>query len=182
VAEFDYFADQLLGEAKRFLEKASGDGTDAESEAAYLHAALMLSFCGLEARMNSLSDDAASFRSDLSAHDKGILLEKEVRLEHGAFIVSPTTKIYRMEDRIAFLHLRLSGKALDRDSVWWSELSSAIKLRNDLTHPKAIPEINVAKVERAIKSIIDTIDALSRAIYQKKYPAASDGLVSRMSF
>ena len=180
MAEFDYFGDQLLGEAKRFLEKAA-EAKDPIAKDAYLHASLMLSFCGLEARINSMGDEAL-LRTDLSEHDKGILVEKDVRLENGKFVLQSSLKMTRLEDRVAFLYVRLSGKSLDKSSPWWPQLVGAIRMRNDLTHPKTIPKVTQTNVKNAVQAIIDTIDALSRAIYKKKYPAASDGLASRLTF
>jgi hypothetical protein len=180
VAEFDLFSDQLLGEAKRFLEKSS-QTSDPEGKSAYLHAALMLSFCALEARVNSIGDEAC-LRTDLTIHDKGILLEQEVRLENGEFKLLNSLKMTRLDERIEFLHVRLSGKAIDRTWTWWSQLQGAIHLRNELTHPKRIPTITEKNIGVALQAIIDTIDALSKAIYKKKYPAASEGLRSRLGF
>jgi hypothetical protein len=180
VAEFDLFSDQLLGEAKRFLEKTS-ETSDPAGKSAYLHAALMLSFCALEARVNSIGDEAC-LRTDLTVHDKGIFLEREVRLENGEFTLSSSLKMTRLEDRIEFLHARLSGKPIEGSCLWWSQLQGAIHLRNELTHPKRIPTITEKNVGVALQAIIDTIDALSKAIYKKKYPAASEGLRSRLGF
>jgi hypothetical protein len=180
VADFDIFADQLLEESKRFLEKAS-ESTDAVAEAANLHAALMLSFCALEARINSIGEES-SLRTDLSAHERGLLLERDVRLEDGEFKVQNALKIARLEDRIEFLHAKLSGKPVDKSEAWWGQLNTAIRLRNDLTHAKTIPSITQPGVRNAIQAILATLDALCRAIYGKKLPAADLGLHSRLRF
>jgi hypothetical protein len=173
VAAIDEFASSLLEEAKRFLEKATArDG----GEQAYLHAALTLGFCALDA----ISDEFST-RGDLSIADQSILTERDIRLEHGEFKLGPL-KMYRLEDRILFLHLRFSGTPLNRNSTWWGELSSAISLRNQLTHPRAVPEITHSEVSRAISAIIDTIDALFQAIYQQQFPVANRRLQSRLDF
>jgi hypothetical protein len=177
VAAIDEFASSLLEEAKRFLEKAAADYA---GEQAHLHAALMLGFCALEAHTNAISDEFST-REDLSIADQSVLTERDIRLEHGEFKLGPL-KMYRLEDRILFLHLRFSGKPLDRNASWWSELSSAIGLRNQLTHPRAVPAITHADVSRAISAIIDTIDALFQAIYQQQFPAANRRLQSRLDF
>jgi hypothetical protein len=180
MADFDLFADQLLEEAKRFLEKAH-ESSDTTAEAANLHAALMLSFCALEARINSIGDES-SLPTDLSAHDKGILLEHDVRLQEGEFKVQDALKVYRLEDRIEFLHAKLSGKPVDKSAPWWGKLIAAMRLRNDLTHAKAIPSITQSGVRSAVEAIIETLDALCRAIYGKKLPAADLGLNCRLRF
>jgi hypothetical protein len=180
MADFDLFADQLLEESKRFLEKAA-ESSDTTSEAAYLHAALILVFCALEARINSIADEQ-SLRTDLSAHEKGLLLERDVRLEDGIFTLQSALKMARLENRIEFLHAKLSGKSVDKSVTWWEPLIAATRLRNDLTHAKTIPSITKQSVGTAIQAIIDTLDALSRAIYKKKLPASSLGLNSRLRF
>jgi hypothetical protein len=177
VTAIDEFASSLLDEAKRFLEKAAV--RDA-GEAAYLHAALMLGFCALEAHTNAISDEFST-SEDLSIADQSILMEKDIRLDHGEFKLGPL-KIYRLEDRILFLHLRFSGKPLDRNATSWGELSSAIGLRNQLTHPREIPTITHADVSRALTAIIDVIDALFQAIYKEQFPAANRRLQSRLDF
>jgi len=180
VADFDLFANQLLEEAKRFLEKAK-ESSDAPAEAANLHAALLLSFCALEAHVNSIAEEF-SIASSLSAHEKGLLLEREVRLEDGEFGLQPGLRMSRLEDRIEFLHARFSGKSVDRSSVWWGQLTGAIDLRNKLTHAKTITPIMRAAVSNAIQAIVDSLDALYLAIYKRKFPPVTQGLQSSLTF
>jgi hypothetical protein len=180
VADFDVFADQLWEESKRFLEKAV-ESKDKVAEDAYLHAALMLSFCALEARINSICEEA-SFRSDLSEHEKGLVTERDVRLEDGKFKVQNALKIIRLEDRIEFLHAKLSGKSVDKSAAWWGQLQDAIRLRNDLTHAKTIPSITQSRVGKALEAILATLEGLTRAIYSKKLPASDAVLHSRLHF
>ena len=176
----DDFAKSLLEESKHFLEKCDEHG-DQIANTAYLHAALMLAFCSLEAHVNMISDEFAN-SADISLHDKGILLERDVHLDDGRFVLTPAPKIIRLEDRIQFLHTRFSGKALDRNEVWWSRLSDATKLRNQLTHPREHILIKPEAVERALKAVIDTIDALYRALYKRPFPVAIRGLTSELTF
>lgn len=179
MSEIDDFATTLLEESKRFFEK-SIEANDPDSKAANLHAALMLAFSALEAHVNAIADDFST-RADLSPHDRGILQEQDVKLEAGEFVLKGF-KMIRLEERILFMHNKLSSKNLDRNAPWWSELSSATDIRNKLTHPKAIPSISADSVKRAIQAVIDTIDALYVAIYRRKFPASSRGLSSRLNF
>jgi hypothetical protein len=55
MADFDVLSTELLEESKRFLEKA-GESVDTVGKSAYLHAALMVAFCALEAGVNSIAD------------------------------------------------------------------------------------------------------------------------------
>lgn len=180
MTEIDEFAAQLLEESKRFLELAN-ECEDSEGIDAYLHASLMLGFCALEAHVSAVSDDFL-LRADLSIHEKAILEEKDVKLQHGEFVSVNSLKMVRLEDRIEFLHHRFSGKPIDRQSTWWSDLNSAMSLRNRLTHPKKITEITSADVMNALKSIINTLDQLYKSLYQTGFPTASRGLQSKLDF
>ena len=58
VSEIDDFALSLLEEAKWFLEKG-GRNAGNSLESPFLHAALLVAFCSLEAHVNSVADDFA---------------------------------------------------------------------------------------------------------------------------
>jgi hypothetical protein len=180
VSEIDLFANRLLEEAKRFLEKAVGN-PDSTAEAAYLHAALMLSFCTLEAHVNALGEEF-SLATGLSAHEKGILLEQDVRLEDGQFELKQTLKIASLEDRIEFLYTKFSGRPVDITLDWWRQLGTATDLRNKLTHAKGVPLIGQAAVKNAVQAVIDAPEALYQAIYKRKFPPAGRGLQSQLTF
>ena len=65
---------------------------------------------------------------------------------------------------------------------WRSKLSGAIDLRNKLTHPKTIPLITIGAVEKAIEAVIETINALYVALYNRHLPAVNLGLASTLDF
>ena len=182
MADFDSFSGQLLEEAKRFLEKAGDMKDDPQGHAAYLHAALMLSFSALEARMNSIGAEAAKHRTDLTLHERAALLEREVRLEDGRFETTEKLKMMRLEERLEFTIVRLSGKKLAKSLSWLVQIKQAVHLRNELTHPKNVPNISEASVSSAMKAVVAAFNALSVAAYGKSYPAARRGLSSKMTF
>jgi hypothetical protein len=179
LSAIDEFAESLLEEAKRFLEKAREAQTDAARNA-YLHAALMLGFCALEAHVNAIADELA-IRPEFSVHERALLLEQDVRLEYGEF-KSSGLRMVRLDDRILFLHLRISGKALDRSAQWWGNLMAATTLRNQLTHPKGAPPITIDAVSRAIEAIIACLDVVYRAVYNRSFPLTNLGVQSTFSF
>ena len=180
MAAIDHFANQLLEESKRFLEKGR-EATDPSVKSANLHAALMLAFCALEAHINSIGEEFSRVMA-LSVHERAMILEREVRLEDGEFKLRETLKMTKLEDRIQFLHAKFSGKPLDTTSVWWTKLKEALQLRNQLTHAKAIPTVTANAVRNALEAIIDALDALYVAIYKKSFPAVSQGLQSSLNF
>jgi hypothetical protein len=179
VADFDIFSSLLLEEAKRFLERAN-ETSDETARTAYLHAALLLAFSSLEAHVNAISEEMA-LASGLTPQELGVLREEDVKLENGEFILSGN-RIYRLEDRILFLHRRFSGKPLDKQAIWWGRYRDATHLRNKLTHPKDAQVITVQNVQLAIEAIVTLLNTLYQVIYGKSLPAAGLGLQASLTF
>ena len=134
---------------------------DALAQEAYLQSAVLLPFCVLEAYVNKLADEVAA-RQDLPPRERA-LLERSARLD----------------DRIAFLHERFSGRPIDKTVSWWPALKDALDLRNRINDSKSPPALTVPAVKAAIKAVIDTIDALSRDIYKRPFSAADLGSAGR---
>jgi len=176
----DKFARTLLEEAKRFLEKANVDAEDGGRQA-YLHAALNLGFCALEAHINAVANEIAAHKEFSAPHDQGVLLEKEVRLDKGLFKLTGL-RIYPLTDRISFIYRRIKGKPLDSSAQWWSDLAIATELRNRLTHPKDRPSIKFKDVKNALVATVKATDVLYRAVYNKPFPPAGRGLNSKLNF
>jgi hypothetical protein len=180
MSQIDDFASALLEESKRFFEKAKAE-RGSPGETAYHHAALALAFCSLEAHVSSICDDFA-VRGDLTPHERAVLLEQDVRLEKGQFELTGALKMYRLVDRIEFLHVRFGGAEVTKNLGWWANLARAINLRNELVHPKAVPTITEGAIESAISAIVEALDALFLALYKKSFPAKGRGLQSKMIF
>jgi hypothetical protein len=178
MADIDAFAALLIEESKRFFEKyESSDDEDAKR--AFLHASLLLVFCGLEAHINSVAEEFES-GADITIHDKSVILEREVKLELGEFKLLNGLKMYPIDERLLFLYRRFSGKNLDRSSQWWSGLKSGLATRNRLSHPKSSHNVSGAEVRIAIESVIAAVNALFEAIYKRPLPSASMGLQSKL--
>lgn len=175
----DTFALSLLEESKRFLEKAK-DSSDAGKEA-FLHAAVLLAFCSLEAHINSMAFDFAE-HMELTPHELGLLREKRVRLENGRFEVTESLEMVRLEDKIRFVCDKFAKNRVDFTSTWWSRLAEATKLRNELTHPKKYVPLEIRAVSLAIEAIIDTLNAIYMGIFGRAFPAAGSRLDSEMTF
>lgn len=180
VDDIDSFASLLWEQAKRFYEKAS-EAVSEDARSAYLNSSIMLGFAALEAHVNAIAEEFANF-TNVSVHDRGVLREREVRLEHGVFRLSGTTKFFRLEERVQFLHAKFGRGQLDRKAVWWADLQTALKLRNNLTHPKMPTMVKCHDVERALLAVIKALDALYQAIYDKPFPAYNRQLHSKLSF
>jgi hypothetical protein len=179
VADIDDFATTLFEEAKHFLEKA-GSATEEVARNAYLHAAMMLAFCSLEAHLNAISEELAG-RPEFSVHERAILLEQEVRLEDGDFVLGGF-KMLRLEDRIQFLHRKFSGRPFDKKIEWWARLKEAMAARNRLTHPKEAHLLTADNVRNALTAIVAVLDATYTVIYKRNFPSANRGLHSQLTF
>lgn len=182
MSNIDGFAASLFEEAKRFLELArtAAVNQDEAGQAGYSHATIMLAFGALEAHVNAVADEMA-LQKGLSVHDKAVLLEKDVKLDDGRYKLSTALKMYRLEDRILFLHARFTSKPVDK-STWLPALRTATGYRNSLTHPKSATEVTIKNAEDTIYAIIESLDALYLAIYKKSLPVRSLGLHSKLSF
>jgi hypothetical protein len=164
----DTFARLLFNEAKAFFEKgheASGE----ENQNAHFHASLLLGFCSIEAHVNSIAEEFHD-RHDMMIHDHSILLEKKIKLERGKYVLTDDLQIFRLEDRLEYLFARLSTTALDKEAATWGNLKSALKLRNQLTHPKTPPSITERSVEDALRAILEMLNLLYKGIYSRPYP------------
>lgn len=179
MSDIDDFAANLLEESKRFLEKAS-EATDVVARNGYLHASLMLAFCSLEAHLNAVASEFSE-RPEITIHEKGVLLEKDVKLESGKFVLGGL-RISRTEDKLLLLHRIFSGKPLEKNAQWWAKLKSASDIRNKLTHPKTVQPITLTDVRDALTAIISALDELYKTIYKKGFPAAKMALDSHLTF
>ena len=177
--DVDEYAVSLLEQAKRFLEKA--ESQDDPGKTSYLHASLLLAFCSLEAHVNAIASDFVQ-RTDLDLLTMSILCEKETDLKNGKFGLTNKLKIYRLEERIEFLHRKFSGHEIDKSSSWWSQLKEGLQLRNDITHPRDKAVVGKDVVKNSILSIIEVIDVLYFAVYRKNYPSRNRGLQSNLDF
>ncbi len=179
--DFDSFVTQLFEESKSFFEKAKKT-TDTDSKDAYLHSSLLLIMSCLEACVNSIAEelmiDPYSEKYDLL--EQSLLLEKDFIFENGHYKLGNRLKIYRTIDRIEFLIYKFSGKEIPVDAEWFLSLKQSFDIRNRLVHPKEYIKITEKQVENAIKSVLETINEIYKAVYKRAFPAYGFGITSRL--
>jgi len=180
MSTFDEFSSNLLEEAKRFFEIAK-ESPDLIAKKAYLHASLLLSISSLEAFVNGIAIDFKNV-SSLSLHEKAFLVEKQIILKTGEFLITDQLKMSRLIERIEFLFIKFNKALLDKRSKWWQNLKAGISLRNNIVHPKEYHEIKDKQIEATLLAVIECINNLFRAIYRKKLPSFNMGLNSKLSF
>jgi hypothetical protein len=174
----DDFATQLFEEAKAFLEKFCTNREDGAA-VAYLHAALLLGYCSLEAHVNNVAADFAD-RSEFDTLEKSILTERDVALKDGEFTLTRTLKFYRLEERFEFLCRRFQEPSLDKSETWWNHLKAGLEIRNAVTHPRTPRKVTEKDVTDALNAILEAVDVLFQAVYKKPYPGKGRRLESRL--
>jgi hypothetical protein len=175
----DEFASLLFEEAKAFLEQYRAHISN-EAALAYLHAALLLGYCALEAHINSIAADFAD-RPEMDLPEKSILQEREIVLKNGKFQLSPTLKIFRLEDRYEFLYHRFQCQPFDKTSAWWCQLKAGLDIRNDITHPRNPRIVTEKEVTLSLGAVLESLDVLYKAVYKKPYPSKGRQLDSTIT-
>lgn len=183
MSEFDELASQLFEEARRFLEKANGEGPGTGKDA-FLHAALLLAFSSLEAHVNATAEELA-MRPNLGVLDLSILCESDFALDdNGQFKNNNRLKMYRLEDRLLYIFSNFSSSPADspKATPWWGDLKAAGGLRNKLVHPKADVTIDTDTVAKALTAILGCLNDLYRTVYGRPFPTFNKGLHSKLAF
>ncbi|MCB1328736.1 MAG: hypothetical protein KDK28_04420 [Maritimibacter sp.] len=174
MSDFEAYSNELLTSAKRFLEEAKAKDEKTEKQR-LLRSALTHAFFFLEAQLNYLASHFAK-SADFSVIEQSLLGERDVALVKGRFVLTEKTKFYRLEDRIEFLLARFSADLESSKKNWFSDLSSSIKARNRLVHPKEAHSISEDEVEKAILAVLDCLSEMYSAIFGKPFPLAALGL------
>lgn len=180
MSSIDTFSALLFEEAKRFLERAK-TSEDEAGRTAFCHAALLLAFSSLEAHMNALSEELA-LRDNLDMLTQSILLEREFKLEKGAFKLTGALKMYRLEDRLEFLFAKFSVSASQLPYPWWTDLKNGMNLRNRLVHPKVSLPLTPTETGKCLEAIIECLNSLYLAIFKKPHPSYKRKLDSNLGF
>lgn len=170
---FDFFGEMLFEEAKYYLELAGNKEND-ETEAA-LHASLLLGMSALEAYVNAVAEELVT-TFELDIFEKSILAEKSIELKKGIIRLGNGLKMYRLIDRIAFIYSKYTKKEIADTDKWYMEIKQTIDLRNSLVHPKSSVQITYPQVEKALWSILNTVNELFLAVYGRKVPIFNYGI------
>lgn len=171
MSEFEAYSSELLASAKKFFLEAKA--CDARSEKQrLLRSSLTHAFFFLEAQLNYIGSHFAN-SSDFSIVEKSLLSEREVALVKGCFVLTEKPKFFRLEDRIEFLLARFSTDTESSKGSWFSSLSTSIKVRNRLVHPKEAHSISEDEVEQALLAVLDCLSELYTTIFGKPFPLAT---------
>jgi hypothetical protein len=176
----DDFATLLFEEAKAFLERYRAH-REVDAAVGYLHAALLLGYCALEAHINNIAADFAG-RPELTVLEQSILEERDVALKNGQFELTSALKIFRLEDRFEFLYHRFQKQALNKADPWWGHLKAGLDIRNGITHPRTPRAVTEKEVTDSLNAVLEAIDVLFQAVYRRPYPGKGRRLDSLLEF
>ena len=172
----DDFSRSLFESSKRELAAARISKVDSDTQA-HLRHALMMGFSYLEFQIFEICRHLET-ADQLSVSERGVLLQREVRLRNGEFIVAPATKYWTLEDRLRVVQHRFAKTPLGKE-LWWPKLAVSANLRNDIAHPKEPVELTVENVETALLSVLGCTDHFFNLVYGKGVPYASHGLTPK---
>ena len=175
MSDFEQYSQELLLSSKLFLEESKTKTHSKADSQRMLRASLTHAFFFLEAQMNYLASHFVN-SDGFDLMERSLLAEREIRLEKGLFVLSDSSKFYRLEDRIEFLLARFSKSLTQAKGEWYSELKVSLAVRNRLVHPREAHTISQAEVEKAIVAILNCLTALYQAIFQKDFPLSKLGL------
>lgn len=174
MSDFVDYSRSLMDAAKGFRTHALGLG-EGEVKQAFLRAALLHACSFLEAHLNYMAEhftETAMF----STHEKGVLLEREVRFDHGVFHLTNTLKISRITDRIDLLLSKCSLNPIEEKAGWFADLGHTLKIRNSLVHPKDAHTLSDDDVQMALICMLKAADNLYAVVFKKGLPYAKKGI------
>ena len=172
MTELPSFSRHLLESAKYFSQQAK-KGKQEVRKQAFLRASLYHILAYVEAQVNDIAEhfvDSGPF----TVHELGMLLEKDIALEHGRFVICKSLKMARLTDRIELLASHFGEGPSGLPS--YASLKSALKTRNALSHPKSDIKLTDTEVGEAIESSISVCSSLAQSIFGKGLPYADRGL------
>ena len=164
----DEFGVLLFEEAKAFLARFRAH-TDKEAAVAYLHAALLLGYGALEAHINNIAADFTD-RPEFTILEQSILQERDIILRNGQFELSSALKMFRLEDRYEFIYRRFRKQPLNKADPWWCQLKAGLVIRNGITHPREPRSVTEKDIADSLNAVLEAIDVLFQAVYEKPYP------------
>ena len=127
----------------------------------------------MEAQVNDTAEHFIEYGS-FTIPELGILLEKDVTLEQGRFVMRDTLKMARLTDRIDLLVAHFGEDLIELPLYQF--LKGALKRRNALSHPKTDIELTDAEVVAAIEASVSVCSGLAKRIFGKGLPYADRGL------
>lgn len=174
MSDFVEYSRNLMDAAKGFRTHAISM-EEGEVKQAFLRAALLHACSFLEAHLNYMAEHFTE-NAMFSMHEQGVLLEKEIRFNDGAFEIINKLKISRITDKIDLLLRKCSTNPHKDKAGWYTELSATLKTRNSLVHPKDAHTLTESDVQLALTCILKATNKLYTVVFKKGLPYAKKGI------
>lgn len=174
MSDFIEYSRSVMEAAKGFRTHALSI-SEGEVKQAFLRASLLHACSFLEAHLNYMAEHFTE-NTMFSLHEKGVLLEREVRFEGGTFQLSNKLKISRITDRIDLLLSKCSKNPIEDKAEWYAELARTLRSRNSLVHPKDTHSLSESDVQLALNCVLKAADSLYRVVFKKGLPYAKKGI------
>ena len=127
--------------ANAYLEAARRNSSPAKTSE-HLRVALVIGFTAVDAYLKTVTDQ---------------------------FEVPANKKKAPIDRRMKYLFRKFSAGPSDRISTSWNEFKLALKLRDELQHPRTPSRIDVTATERALSSIWSLLNTLNNDIYGSRW-------------
>jgi hypothetical protein len=174
MSEFIKYSQDIMEAAKGFRTQAIVL-PEGKLKQAFFRASLLHACSFLESHLNYMAEHFT--KSEIfSIHEKGVLLEREVRLENGVFILTNNLKISRITDRIELLMAKCSNVPFKEKPKWYSNLERILKSRNSLVHPKEVHKLSESDLDLALTCVLDATNSLYLMVFKKRLPYANKGI------
>lgn len=168
----DEFARELFEDAKHslFLAKTQGDSVIQQR---HLRHSLFTAFSFLELQIELIS---AHFKNSnfFSIHERGIIGQREVKLERGVFRLKDAVRFTRLSDRMLLLQNKFKGNKL-AERAWWGPLMRATERRNLVAHPRGPLILDLDETEKDILATLQCANDLFEIVFGKGLPYAGLG-------
>lgn len=139
--------------------------------------ATILAWCGIEAFVNSRLEDFAALPPDIfELHERGLLLEKQIRFidkgtKAGTFELIGTD--YKMlEHKMIFLVAKfgqgIQSSGLGKGQSLWQSFEKFKEARNSIIHPRSNSEsMTIEEVEKYVEVAKEIIRVIAQSIWKE---------------
>lgn len=168
----DEFARELFEDAKQSLKQAKSTSTEVIKQR-HLRHSLLAAFSFLELQIDLIAQhfkDSTFF----TLHERGIIAQKEVVFDKGAFRMKEVTRFTRLSERMLLLQHKFAGSKLTARS-WWGPLIEATERRNSVAHPRAPIVLTESEMEQDILAVLGCANDLFEIVFGKGLPYSSLG-------
>lgn len=169
----DAFARELFEDAKTSLQMAENESVTVLKQR-HLRHALLTAFSFLELQIDLIAQHFTN-NNFFSLHERGIINQREVSFEKGAFKLKPAQKFSRLGDRMLLLQHKFKASRLS-EREWWVALRTATDRRNLIAHPREVVNLDEGAVANDLAAIISCANDLFHAVFGKGLQYASLGV------